>query len=57
MRELSAFLVDESGASSIEYAILAVGIAGAIIATVTLTGVEVQSKYTLVVNKLTGSGD
>ena len=54
MRALKAFLDDEFGAASIEYAILAAGIAGAIIATVSLTGEELQNKYNLVFNKLSG---
>ena len=55
MRALTAFLADESGASAIEYAILASGIALAIVVAVGLTGVEVKNKYTLVLNKVSGT--
>jgi pilus assembly protein Flp/PilA len=48
-RALTArFLTDESGASSIEYAMIAAGIAVAIVATVQALGTKVNSLYTLV---------
>jgi Flp pilus assembly pilin Flp len=55
MRVLTAFLADTSAASAIEYAVIAAGIATAIVVAVGLTGVEVQNKYTLVLNKLNGT--
>jgi pilus assembly protein Flp/PilA len=54
MRTLFAFLADQSGASAIEYAIIAAGVATAIAAAVGFTGAEVQNKYTLVLNKVSG---
>lgn len=55
MRVLAAFLADKSGASAIEYAVIAAGIATAIVVAVGVTGVELQNKYTLVLNKFTGA--
>ena len=54
MRAVIAFLADTSGATAIEYAILAAGIATAIVVAVGLTGAGVQNKYTLVLNKFDG---
>lgn len=55
MRTVTAFLADRSGASAIEYAVLASGVALAIVVAVGLTGVEVQNKYTFVLNKVSGT--
>jgi pilus assembly protein Flp/PilA len=45
MRSLRDFVCDESGATAIEYAMIAAGIAGAIIAVVTGLGTVMQGKY------------
>jgi pilus assembly protein Flp/PilA len=45
---ISRFLRDQRGATSIEYAIIASGIAGAIIATVTILGGSVLTMWTSV---------
>lgn len=45
MRSLRNFVRNESGATAIEYAMIAAGIAGAIIAVVTGLGTVMQSKY------------
>jgi pilus assembly protein Flp/PilA len=42
---LRGFLADESGATAIEYALIASGIAGAIITVVTGMGTALQGKY------------
>lgn len=57
MRAIIAFLGNTKGATAIEYAMIAAGVAGAIITAVSLTGTELQNKYTLVLNKFTGAGD
>jgi pilus assembly protein Flp/PilA len=48
MRRVTAFLRDCSGATSIEYALLASGIAVAIAATVSSLGSVVKNNYTSV---------
>ncbi len=48
MHRLAAFLRNEAGATSIEYAILAAGIALAIISTVNSLGSSVQANWTSV---------
>ena len=45
IRRLRDFLRDDSGATAIEYALIASGIAGAIVAVVTSLGTAVQGKY------------
>jgi pilus assembly protein Flp/PilA len=55
MRSIFAFLHDTKGATAIEYAMIAAGVAGAIITTVSLAGTGLQNKYTLVLNKFTGA--
>ncbi|MGH6740599.1 MAG: Flp family type IVb pilin [Bradyrhizobium sp.] len=45
MRSLHAFLRDDSGATAIEYALIASGIAGAIIAVVMSMGTSLQAMY------------
>lgn len=42
------FLADERGATSVEYAIIATGIAAAVIATVSAVGAAVKTKYSSV---------
>lgn len=44
------FRADETGATAIEYALIASGVAGAIIAVVTTMGVSLQAMYQSVAN-------
>jgi pilus assembly protein Flp/PilA len=48
MRLLAKFLADESGATAIEYCLIACGIAFAIIATVQGIGPQLNTKFTAV---------
>jgi pilus assembly protein Flp/PilA len=50
MRSLRDFVRDDGGATAIEYALIASGIAGAIIAVVMATGTSLQAMYTSVSN-------
>ena len=50
MRSLRDFVRDERGATAIEYALIASGIAGAIIAVVMTMGTSLQAMYTSVSN-------
>ena len=50
MRSLRDFVRDDSGATAIEYALIASGIAGAIIAVVLVLGTSVTGMYTSVSN-------
>jgi pilus assembly protein Flp/PilA len=52
MRSLRDFVRDESGATAIEYAMIAAGIAGAIIAVVTGLGTAMQAKYQSISDKI-----
>ena len=53
MRQLfEKFLRDESGATAIEYCLIATGIAFAIIATVQAIGPQLSTKFTSVNNSL-----
>jgi pilus assembly protein Flp/PilA len=53
MRQLlSKFLADQSGATAIEYCLIATGIAFAIIATVQGIGPQLSAKFTSVNNSL-----
>ena len=52
MRRLRDFLRDDSGATAIEYALIASGIAGAIIIVVFSLGTSVQNMYISVSNAL-----
>ena len=45
MRSFRDFVRDESGATAIEYALIASGIAGAIIAVVMAVGTSLQAMY------------
>jgi len=45
MRSLREFFHNDSGATAIEYALIASGIAGAIIAVVMAMGTSLQTKY------------
>ena len=51
-RTLLSFLSDESGATAIEYGLIAAGIALAIIAVVNGLGANLNDKFTLVNNSL-----
>ena len=51
-RILRRFLHDERGATAIEYALIAAGIAAAIIITVNALGVSVKTMWTAVANAL-----
>jgi len=51
-RCLRAFAADERGATAIEYAIIAAGVAGAIVITVNTLGVSVGNLWTSVKNAL-----
>jgi pilus assembly protein Flp/PilA len=46
------FLVDQSGATAIEYCLIATGIAGAIIATVLTIGPKLDTTFTSVSSQL-----
>jgi pilus assembly protein Flp/PilA len=48
MRRMHEFLRSDSGATAIEYALIASGIAGAIIVVVLALGTSVQNMYTSV---------
>jgi pilus assembly protein Flp/PilA len=50
MRSLRKFFADDDGATSIEYAIIAAGIAGVLIAVVASIGTSLQTAYTSVLN-------
>ena len=50
--KLSRFLADEGGATAIEYALIASGVAGAIIVVVMATGTSVKGMYESVSNSL-----
>ena len=52
IRSLREFLGDDRGATAIEYALIASGIAGAIIAVVMSVGTSVNGMYTSVSNSL-----
>ena len=52
INSVKKILSDESGATAIEYAIIATGIAGAIIVIVTTLGSTLQTKYQSVSDKL-----
>ena len=49
---LKSFLADESGATAIEYGLIAAGIALAIIATVNGLGTKLNSKFTSINSSL-----
>jgi pilus assembly protein Flp/PilA len=52
MQKIIAFLRNQSGASSIEYALLAAGVAATIVVAVTGLGSSVNSEYTSVATAL-----
>jgi pilus assembly protein Flp/PilA len=53
MRALAAFWTDTSGATAIEYAVIAAGIGSAIVVAVGMTGTAVLGKFEFVRDKLT----
>jgi pilus assembly protein Flp/PilA len=52
MSKLIAFLKDESGATAIEYGLIAAGIAVVIIAAVNTVGSKLNSTFTNIANQL-----
>jgi pilus assembly protein Flp/PilA len=52
MSKLVAFLKDESGATAIEYGLIAAGIAVVIIAAVNTVGSKLNSTFTNIANQL-----
>lgn len=52
MLKLSEFWKDESGATAIEYGLIAAGIAVAIIAIVNALGTQLNTKFTSISNQL-----
>ena len=52
IRHIRAWIVDEEGATAIEYGLMAALIAGVIITTVTTLGTKVAALYTTVNSKL-----
>jgi pilus assembly protein Flp/PilA len=52
MSKLVAFLKDESGATAIEYGLIAAGIAVVIIAAVNTVGTKLNSTFTSIANQL-----
>lgn len=52
MSKLVAFLKDESGATAIEYGLIAAGIAVVIIAAVNAVGTALNSTFTNIANQL-----
>jgi pilus assembly protein Flp/PilA len=53
---IRAFLVDETAASSIEYGLLAAGIAVAIITSVNTTGCSLQALFTRIGDSVSAAG-
>ena len=56
MSKLSAFLKDESGATAIEYGLIAAGIAVAIIHVVGLLGSQLKTTFTFISSQLATAG-
>ena len=54
MSKVVAFLKDESGATAIEYGLIAAGISVVIIATVNAVGSNLNSKFNIISTKLGG---
>lgn len=51
-KQIAAFIRDESGATAIEYALIAAGIGLAIITAVNALGTEISSKFDAIKNSL-----
>lgn len=56
MNLITRFLSNESGATAIEYGLIAAGIAVAIIAAVNSVGTNLTNTFTTVSNSLAGAG-
>jgi pilus assembly protein Flp/PilA len=56
MGKLAEFLGDESGATAIEYGLIAAGISIVIITAVNLLGTQLQSTFTTITSDLTTAG-
>jgi len=56
MSHLTQFLYDETGATAIEYGLIAAGISVAIIATVNALGSQLQTTFTYVTTQLGTAG-
>jgi pilus assembly protein Flp/PilA len=56
MSKFRAFLKDESGATSIEYGLIAAGISVAIIAVVNGLGTQLKTTFTTIATKLATAG-
>ena len=54
--KLKTLIKDESGATAIEYALIAALIAVAIIGAITLLGGDLAATFTTITNSLSGSG-
>ena len=54
--KLKTLIKDESGATAIEYALIAALIAVAIIGAITLLGGDLADTFTTITNSLSGSG-
>jgi pilus assembly protein Flp/PilA len=52
MSKLAAFLKDESGATAIEYGLIAAGISVVIIAAVNMVGTSLNATFTTIATKL-----
>jgi pilus assembly protein Flp/PilA len=56
MKTLKVFLLDESGASAIEYGLIAAGISVAIITVVNSLGAQLKSTFTTLTTDLQAAG-
>jgi len=56
MSHLTQFLYDETGATAIEYGLIAAGISVAIIATVNALGSQLQTTFTYITTQLGTAG-
>lgn len=56
MKMFSKFMKDESGATAIEYGLIAAGISVVIVAVVFAIGSELKTSFTEIKNKLAGAG-
>ncbi len=54
-RRIKAFAADESGATAIEYGLIAALIAVVLVATLTAIGTSLNSLFTFVASKLSGA--
>jgi pilus assembly protein Flp/PilA len=56
MRTLKAFVLDESGATAIEYGLIAAGISVAIITVVNSLGAQLKSTFSILTSDLQQAG-